>query len=58
MKDSAGRDVSSMRRDPQFIEDARRARAIIGDITDEMIQKRVDEALATPRAELDCEKKS
>ena len=47
----------AMRRDPQFIEDARRARAVIGDITGQMIQKRVDEVLATPRAELDRGKK-
>ena len=47
----------AMRRDPQFVEDARRARAVIGDITGEAIQKNVEQVLATPRAELERGKK-
>ncbi len=47
----------AMRRDPQFLEDARRARVVVGDITGEAITHDVAQVLATPRAELERGKK-
>ncbi len=43
----------SMRRDPAFLEDARRSRVTVGDLTGEAIAASITGVLATPRAQIE-----